>query len=237
MIINGGINVIQDLLAHLEDPDYCDVKIVGNDGEIPANKTILGMRSQYFHAMFKPSSNFVESRSGSVKMPYSETVIRKVVIYIYSGKMDCDDLVLGQLLELLDLLRLVDLTREFSKVEEFFRVNIKKACYPLSDCLEGLDDSSKRRLEKVEAELLAYLGENFENISKVETVGVLSQDMIVRLLEEKKEESSKTVFRFRTFVKWLSVNAMEADMKEEVLKLLDFNHFTTRELATIRRIR
>ena len=79
---------------------------------------------------------------------------------------------------------------------------------------------------------MAYLGENFENISKVETVGVLSQDMIVRLLEEKKEESSKTVYRFRTFVKWLSVNAMEADMKEEVLKLLDFNHFTTKELAS-----
>ena len=64
------------------------------------------------------------------------------------------------------------------------------------------------------------------------TVGVLSQDMIVRLLEEKKEESSKTISRFRTFVKWLSVNAMETDMKEEVLKLLDFNHFTTKELAS-----
>ena len=51
-------------------------------------------------------------------------------------------------------------------------------------------------------------------------------------LEEKKEESSKTVFRFRTFVKWLSVNAMETDMKEKVLKSMDFNHFTTRELAT-----
>ena len=56
--------------------------------------------------------------------------------------------------------------------------------------------------------------------------------MIVRLLEEKKEDSSKTVSRFRTFVKWLSVNAMETDMKEKVLKSMDFNHFTTRELAT-----
>ena len=63
MIINGEIDLSQDLLAHLDDPDYCDVKIVGNDGEIPANKSILGMRSQYFHAMFEPSSNFVESRS------------------------------------------------------------------------------------------------------------------------------------------------------------------------------
>ena len=76
MIINGEIDLSQDLLAHLDDPDYCDVKIVGNDGEIPANKSILRMRSQYFHAMFKPSSNFVESRSRAVEMPYSETVIR-----------------------------------------------------------------------------------------------------------------------------------------------------------------
>ena len=42
----------RDILAHLEDPELCDVKIMASDGEIPVNKSILSMRSDYFRGMF-----------------------------------------------------------------------------------------------------------------------------------------------------------------------------------------
>ena len=59
-------SISRDVLAHLQDPEFCDVKIICSDGEIQANKTILGMRSQYFNSMFSSNNNFVESQAGSV---------------------------------------------------------------------------------------------------------------------------------------------------------------------------
>ena len=56
--------------------------------------------------------------------------------------------------------------------------------------------------------------------------------MIIRLIEEKKEDRGQTFVRFQTFVRWLSVNSIEADMKKEVLTKIDFDHFTFKELVS-----
>ena len=107
--LNNTESLIKDFVSHLQDPEFCDVKIICSDGEIPANKSILGIRSQYFRSMFSNNNNFVESQAGSVKMPHTKAVMEKVVLYICSGKMDCDDLDLGKMLDLLALLDLMNL--------------------------------------------------------------------------------------------------------------------------------
>ena len=56
--------------------------------------------------------------------------------------------------------------------------------------------------------------------------------MIIRLIEEKRKVRGQTFVRFQTFVRWLSVNSMEADMKKEVLTKIDFDHFTFKELVS-----
>ena len=101
-LLNDKLEVSRDLLAHLEDPDFSDVKIEASDGEVSANRTILSLRSQYFRSMFSANNNFVESSTGRVKLPYPKAVIAKVVIYLYSGEMDCADMALRSLLDLLD---------------------------------------------------------------------------------------------------------------------------------------
>ena len=115
----------KDILAHLSDPEYCDVTIVASDGEIGANKVILGMRSQYFRSMFSSNNNFVESQQNRVKMPYTKVVLEKVVIYLYGGKMKYDDVDLRSQLELLELLNLMNLSSEFSTVEGFVMESIR----------------------------------------------------------------------------------------------------------------
>ena len=109
MLIKDSTELSKDLLAHLEDPEFNDIKIVATDGEVPANKTILSMRSQYFRSMFSDNNNFVESSSGSAKLPYPKFVVEKVVIFLYSGEMDCDGMVLRFLLYLMEFLNLMNL--------------------------------------------------------------------------------------------------------------------------------
>jgi len=135
------------------------------------------------------------------------------------------------LLDLLELLNLLNLPEEFSTVETYVVNNIKKETFTLPDLLTGLDHSSKLGLQAVGETMLAHLGENYPEISKLEEVGALTEPMIFRLLEEKMEEETKTICRFNAFVTWLSSNSMEAGKKEEVLQKFDFNHFDIHELA------
>ena len=242
MLFNDESEVIKDLSAHLEDPDFNDVKIEASDGEVAANKTILSMRSQYFRGMLS-SNNFVESSTGRVKLPYTKAVIEKVVVYLYNGRMSCDDLALRSMLDLLELLNMMNFSEQYLKLEAFVAKNITEHKYPYSDCLKSLDDSSKMGLQDVGETLLSHLGKNFIKISDLEEVGELSKPMIVRLLAEKKEVETQTILRLKTFVTWLSVNSTEEKMDEErkrqritleekVLESLDFEHFTHKELAS-----
>ena len=211
MFLNNMESVIKDIAGHLQDPEMCDVKIICSDGEIPANKSILGIRSQYFRSMFSNNNNFVESQAGSVKMPHAKAVMEKVVLYICSGKMDCDDLDLGQMLDLLGLLDLMNLSGEFSSLVDFTTRKIVEGKFGFSDCLENLEDSLKLGL--VGETLLVYLGENFLAISKLAEVGGLSEAMMRKLLQEKVDDSSQTILRFRILTTWLSVNSMDAQVK------------------------
>ena len=212
MSLRNKESVTNDILAHLQDPEYCDVRIVATDGEIPANKTILGMRSHYFRSMFSANNNFVESQVGSVKLSYSKAVLEKVIVYLYSGEMEFHDMDLRPLLDLIELLNLLNLATEFSTVGSFAMENIKGGKFSFSDCLKSLDDCAKLGLKGVGESLLAYLGENFGSIAQMGEVGALSEPMMIRLLEEKSEEKNETVHRLKVLATWLSVNSLDAQV-------------------------
>ena len=159
MLINNEGDVGRDNLASLQDPEFCDVKIVASDGEIPASKVILSLRSQYFRSLFSSSNNFLESQAGSVKLPHSKAVLEKVIVYLYSGNMDCQDLALAQLLELLQLLDFINLPREFSTVEDFIVNNILGGRFLPEECLKNLEYSFTLCLETVQEAFRVQLGE------------------------------------------------------------------------------
>ena len=222
-----------DMLCLLNDPEFCDVKIVASDGgEIPANKTFLSMRSQYFRSMFSANNNFVESKEAVVEMPFSKTVLDKVVTYLYSGKMAFEDLDLGVLLGLMELLNFLNLSLEFFLVETFITNHTRAGMFTKSDCLKSLEDPSMLGLKTVEETILAHLGENLDQIWEMAEIKNLSEPVILRLLQEKKGDRRFTIHRFRTFLNWLSVNSMDTDTREKVLQTVDFTQFTSRELLS-----
>ena len=217
-----------DLLDSLKNPDFCDIKIQANNGEIPASKLILSIRSEYFRAMFK--NNCVESSSGLVKLPYPKTVVEKLITYLYTGEMVFEDLQLGLLLDLLDLLRLMNLSEDFKHVESYVLDNITRGHFSDSDCLTNLDRSSMLRMDAVGETLLGYLRKYLPRLYQLKDVGVLSEAMIIKLLEEEEEMKEwLTIHRFKIFVEWLYANPMAADGKA---KALDFDHFTINNLAS-----
>ena len=155
----------KNLAAHLQDPEFCDVKIICSDGDIPASKTILGMNSQYFRSMFSASSNFEESQAGRVQLPYTKAVVEKVVLYLYTGEMSCEDLAFRPIIDLLELLDLMNLPEEHSTLMEYFKDKILEGKFALSECVDSLEFCLKQPgMESVGGSLLDYLGPSHLNI-------------------------------------------------------------------------
>ena len=157
MLLKNQPSVCSDLLASLETPEFCDIKIQSADGDVPANKAILSIRSDYFSRMFSPANNFVENSSGRCKLPYSKAVVKKVVTYLYSGEMDVSELDLGQLLDLLELLNLMNFTEDFKQVESYAvnRINMRK--FQFSECLINLDKCFAMRMDTLGDTLISHL--------------------------------------------------------------------------------
>ena len=131
-----------------------------------------------YDLLYSANNNFVESSTGHVKLPYPKAVIEKVILYLYSGEMDCADISLRSLLDLLELLNLMNLPSKYSVVEIFTVKNITNGKYPLTDCLKTLDDCFKMGLQLVGETLLTHLGKELINICEMTELKELSEGQI-----------------------------------------------------------
>lgn len=131
-------------------------------------------------------------------------------------------------MDLLEIFNMMNLSAEYGNVEAYVLDNIRGGKFGLSDCLKYLEDSSELGLKTVGETLLSHLGSKFGKIQGLQEVGLLSEAMILRLLEERSEQRSQTILRFKTFATWFSLNSMEDVAK--VLDLFNFEDFTIQEL-------
>ena len=160
MLLDKKDNVIQRHLDSLQNPDVCDIRIVGCDGEVAANKLLLRLSCPFFSSMFSRVNNFVEREADSITLPHTKAVIEKVVTYLYSGQMEFEEMKVGSLLELMGLLNYMNLSEEFNAVEQFSLERIKSGQFPLGDCLEALHVSSQFGLQEAGQMLVVHLGQN-----------------------------------------------------------------------------
>ena len=76
--------------------------------------------------------------------------------------------------------------------------------------------------------LLCHLGQNFKELSQMKEAGLLSETMMIALLEINRDAKDFTLYRFRTILTWLANNPMSP----EVLGMINFEDFTIEDLAS-----
>ena len=91
-------------------------------------------------------------------MPYQKQLLEKVVNFLYSGCLDCDNLSLGPLLELLDLLKMLSMDSPvYSAVKDFALRKIDDGGFPLEICVKHLRDAERLLLEEVSEGLISLV--------------------------------------------------------------------------------
>ena len=90
------------------------------------------------------------------------------------------------------------------------------------------DECFTMGLTAVGRTLLCHLGQNFKELSQMKEVGLLSETMMITLLEINRDAKDFTLYRFRTILTWLANNPMSP----EVLGMINFEDFTIEDLAS-----
>ena len=97
-----GKKLTNDLLATLENPDLCDVTLIGSDGgRVPAIRVYLSARSEVFQHLLV--GQFKEASEEEVHMDYPSPVLKALVHYCCTDDVAALDALDSDLLERMNL--------------------------------------------------------------------------------------------------------------------------------------
>jgi hypothetical protein len=81
------LSLIDAFMVALTDNAFHDITLLACDGmQVPANRTILGLRSPVFRKML--FGNFPEATQSIVNVDYPGTVVKAIVQYIHTDKVE-----------------------------------------------------------------------------------------------------------------------------------------------------
>ena len=120
-IVNGNDKLVQDLLSMLSSGSSNDVKIILEDGEILANKDVLSARCDYFATCFSNREpRFTEGETNTVDFSHcSKVVMEKIVHFLFSGKIELQDLSLTELIKMMSMASMMLLNELLTGIQDF----------------------------------------------------------------------------------------------------------------------
>ena len=245
-IVDGKDKLSKDLFKMLLGGSSNDVKIVLEDGDILANKDVLSARCDYFAICFS-KFKFTEGKTDTVDLSYcSKVIMEKIIHYLFSGRMELQDLSLSELIKMMNMASMLLLDELLTGTEKFvlgFLPDTGVNCGSLPDLVEGLILVDQFKLQSIKDALVLELhlslmdvvhipdvvqeSEAFKhlpvNLLKDVLQGDLYEYVAIDSLPTEKEKVNASVY-------WLSENECDDQDKRKIKNLFDLDDFTEQEL-------
>ena len=249
--ISSSKYVLNDLLKL---PD--NVLIVCDDGEVRANMELLSVRSDFFSRGFN-NPGFMESQNKSIRMKgCSKAAMETVKTYLYTGKMNFEELCTSTLLYIMNVSREILIEEAlFNCIESYFTGSteekggirsiraISPRCFVLVErfrldnlwdvFLKAFNlqilDLTIKAMDRIKKIFMKDLKSSPLNIMKKILLSGIGADYTGDMLK------SLTKGRFECFLAWYEANeeiCSEED-KKEILQSFNFDHFTGEELVNV----
>ena len=248
--MNGNDKLVQDFLGMLTSGSSNDVKLILEDGEILANKDVLSARCVFFATCFSNRErNFEEGETNTVDLSHcSKLIMEKIVNYLFSGKIEFQDLSLTELIKMMNMASMLLLDELLTGLQVFvlgFLSDTGVNCGSIPDLVEGLILVEQFKLVKIKENLVIELYRSLMDVPHLPDVVKNSgafKRLPVNLLKDVlfcvtwccEGDVPSTKNELDAFMFWLSDNEIGEGDKMEIAKHFEFylQEFTAEELLT-----
>lgn len=201
--LNHYTSAFKRIQTMFNDAKLCDVKLICNDNkmEIKAHRVILSSVSDYFSAMF--TNNLSESFKTDIEMnDIDGNALKALIDYIYTGKIDLNDLNVFKILQVANFLQLDSVVKQGC---DFLSNNLK-----ITNCVSIYRFGEEQSLSQLKSISYKYLIENFEKLAtNRELLNELNEHELAELFDDEYLNVSSEESVYETLFKWIDMNRDE----------------------------
>jgi len=203
---------------------YSDLTLITKEGtSYPAHRSFLAARSDYFSALLY--GGLKESGENEVALQSSDQVVKPVLQFLYSGKIDLQGSTVDFLMDLLDVARLMCIDNLYEALEDLI-VSFDS----ILNVINILNVAIEKEFEDLLNSAKGYLEENIDDV-------LMSSDHLkslsalgLKLLISGNDLDVPEIEIFRGVMEWMNIKEITAEEKSAVLSEVRLDQMTTKQL-------
>jgi len=225
--------LLSDLSKVYREGFYHDITIVFPDNvRVSTNRFMLVCRIPYFATLL--SSDFTDKSSDLSLGVCSSDIFKKILDFVWEGKLQLSDMNLSTILSLLETSRFLCIDLLVDGIGEYIAHQFNSKKVDFVSTLYALDFSISHEFQKISDIILHYVDQNIEEISSLPEFQTVSLASIMAFLSMKKGRVSSDISVFKAFLKWVECNnQISASMIEEMVNTFDLENFSNSDLETL----
>lgn len=214
-----------DLEQLLKKNDKADVTFIVENKRIQAHRMILAARSEYFKALLYGA--LMESKQDEIVLKVQLKPFEFLLRYIYTGSLSLENVVQGELLEIIMLADLYGLIELKKAIGEYLckKISTRNVCIFLR-C------SSLFQLASLYAACLKYMDEHAARVVLHESFPTLTFTLLNALLDRKSFLLS-AVQKFQAIHKWCQHQKESAHNMKNLYRKVSFSSMSYNQLFHI----
>lgn len=181
------------------DEKFCDVELMAGTGDqtqvIKAHRIVLSSSSSYFEAMFGNDS-FNENKEKIVRLhSLDHKILKKLVDFIYTGKIEIDQVNVQELLAAADMLQLPEVV---SGCAQYLCLEL----HP-SNALGILRFAEAHSCRELADSALGFINSHFPEVAEHDEILEVSQQMLQRLISSELIRVDSEYQVFTVAMRWI----------------------------------
>ena len=185
--------------------EHSDVTFIVEEQKIPANKTILSLRSSYFRSMF--GGGFAESVQREIGLDAPLDAFKAILRFIYTGCLSLAAFESHRIIQIYDLVEQYDLSASMKEtILSYLTVNLT-----MDNCVANLGAAYLHRITDLETACMKFLDRHSIEFIDHGSFKELSLDYLCALLKRNTFYAPE-VDIFKAVCNWSTVNP-DADVK------------------------
>ncbi|XP_055298946.1 BTB/POZ domain-containing protein 9-like [Sitodiplosis mosellana] len=186
--------------------EHADVTFVVENIKIPAHKTILSLRSPYFHSLI--FGGFAEEKQAEIKLEVPLGAFKVILKYIYTGRLSLANLECEEIIAIYDLVNQYGFDTLKNTILKYLTINLT-----LENCVSILNAAHLYSLDDLQAACMKFMDFNSTELLEHDSFKELPSTSLCILLKRDTFYAPE-IDIFKAICNWSTYNPDEYNIKE-----------------------